>query len=607
MVMGPGSWNIAGSGRGRLTSALDIDSEDSYKELYGRTEIKRLFGYLKHVKMLFGLGAGGMLLRTLATIAYPYIISVGIDNIMDGNYAGLNVTAIVYGVAVVLAWCGGYLETRCLHFAGQRILLLLRTQMFDHLQSLSQSFFDNNSVGKLMSRVQNDIQQLEQLLTMGFLHIVTNILTIIGITAMMFILNVQLSLIILSVVPVLTLILFIWQRYAQRAFIKVRRAIATVNTGLQQNISGVRVVQSLTREDVNVEEFDSVNKEHLQANISATKLTAVMMPLVEILSAAALALLVVFGGGWVLNDQLSVGVMVAFVLYIRRFFNPMRELAMEYALVQRAMASGTRIFELLDTKPEIVDSADAIPLPPVSGKIEFANVCFAYTEDKDVLRDINLAINSGQNVAIVGKTGSGKSTLVSLLCRFYDVTSGSIRIDGHDIRDVTSESLLSQIGIVQQEPMLFYGSIEDNIRFGNTEADGQTVIEAAKTAGAHDFIMELDRGYDSPVGERGGGLSVGQRQLICFARVLLKDPPILILDEATANVDTKTESVIQKSLVSILEGRTCIIIAHRLSTITFADHILVLDEGEIIERGTHQQLLEQKGHYYDMYRMLAEQ
>jgi len=407
------------------------------------------------------------------------------------------------------------------------------------------------------------------------------------------------------VVPALGIIIFIWQKYAHRAFIRVRKAIAVVNAQLQESISGVRVIQSLSRESVNFTQFNDVNRAHLNANIDATKLTAVMMPIGEIMSAAAIGLVIVFGGYQVLNGQMGIGVLLGFLLYIQRFFAPVQELMMEYTELQRAMVAGARIFELLDIQPEIKDSPDAIEMPTVKGEVKFDHVSFSYQPGVEILHDINLMVKPGETVAIVGPTGAGKSSLMNLVTRFYEIPVGEVTIDGYDVKLATQQSLRRQIGVVPQDPFLFSGTITENIRYGLPEASQEEVVRAARAAGAHDFISRLERGYDTPVGERGINLSAGQRQLICLARAILANPPILILDEATSNVDTNTERLMQKSLRQLVKGRTCLMIAHRLSTVINADRIVVLERGKVAEIGSHQELLAKQGLYYQMFTALS--
>ncbi len=592
---GPGP----GHGRGAF------DAEDVLGKVYDSKVITRLPRYLAPVKAWIALGASGMIIRALASLALPYLTGTAIDYIRNGNFGGLNITVVLFIAAGLLTWGGQYLETMYLAYAGQKIIYRMRTEMFAHLHKLSMSFFDHSKIGKLMSRVQNDVQQLQELLTQGIFTLITSLLTLVGIACVMIIMNPRLALITLTTVPALGIIVFIWQKYARRAFITVRRAIAVVNAQLQEGISGVRVVQSLSREEENYEQFDAVNRAHLDANVTAVRLEAIIMPVVNILTGIAFGLIIVIGGYQVFQGEMAIGVLVAFLLYIQRFFEPVLELTMQYTLLQRAMASGARIFELLDIEPEIKDSPDAIEMPPVKGEVKFKQVSFAYEPGVEVLHDIDLTVNPGETVAIVGRTGAGKSSLASLTARFYEVDKGEVTMDGYNVQSVTQQSLRSQIGIVPQDPVLFSGSIGDNIRYGNMEASQQEVIEAAKTAGAHSFITRLEHGYDTPVGQRGGNLSAGQRQLICLARAILANPRVLILDEATSNVDTNTERIMQKALRRVTKGRTCLIIAHRLSTVTNADRIIVLEQGRVIETGSHQELLAKQGLYYQMYEALS--
>jgi len=582
-----------------------FDSEDVLGKVYDSRVITRLPEYLLPVKRWIGLGAGGMLVRTLATLALPRLVGIATDDILQGNTNGLTIVVIIYIAASLAMWGGQYLEFMNLAYAGQSIIYKMRTGMFDHLHRLSLSFFDHNKVGKLMSRVQNDVSQLQELVTQGMLAMLTSILTLVGIAVIMITMNWKLALLTLTVVPVLGIAVFIWQKYARRAFITVRRAIATVNSQLQEDIAGVRVVQSLSREDENMEQFDQINRANLDANVTATKLEALMMPAVQILTGVSFAIVIILGGFQVLDGAMTIGILMSFLLYVQRFFEPVLELSMQYTELQRAMASGARIFELLDVAPGIQDRPDAVELPSVKGEIEFKDVNFGYEPDKYVLHDINLHIKPGETVALVGQTGSGKSSMVSLTARFYEVEKGTVTVDGYDVRSVTQQSLRKEIGIVPQDPILFSGTIEENIKYGKLDATREEIIEVAKTVGAHTFISRLDKNYNTQVGQRGVSLSAGQRQLICLARAILADPRILILDEATSNVDTHTERIMQRALRKLTKGRTCLTIAHRLSTVTGADRIIVLEHGRIIEEGSHKELLAKRGLYYKMYRTLS--
>ncbi len=608
--MGHGSWvsrvgppPTSGVPGKRLRGALDAEFEDDVLgSPYNARVVRRLPKYLVPVKGWLALGTVGILIRSLAGLAIPYLVGIIIDRYLQTHeLAGLNGMIIAFVAANLLVWGGHYMETLFLAYAGESILLRLRTEMFDHLHRQSLSFFDRNKVGKLMSRVQNDIEQVQELLTDGFVGVFTNSLYLIAIAAVMISMNAPLALLTLTTVPALGIVMFVWQRYARRAFIRVREAVAVVNDQLQESISGVRVTQSMSREGVNLQQFDNVNKANLNANVGAARLQALMMPTVDVLTNVAFALVLIVGGSQVLSGAVGVGVLLSFLLYIQRFFSPVQEMAMLYTELQRGMASGTRIFEVLDVNPEIADSPEAVELPPLKGEIRFQGVGFAYDPKTEILHGIDLKINPGETVAIVGPTGAGKSSLMSLLPRFYEIEKGRITIDGYDIRSVTQQSLRRQIGLVPQDPFLFSGTIEDNIRYGHPEAGRADVTNAARTSGAHDFIIRLEEGYNTPVGERGGNLSAGQRQLICLSRAVLANPPILILDEATSSVDTATERIMQRSLRLLSKGRTCIIIAHRLSTISTADRIIVLEHGNIVEMGKHQELMDKCGLYYRMF------
>ena len=573
------------------------EEEDEQGRLYDHQVVMRLLAYVRPYRLRMAVTVVFMLGYTGTVVALPWIVKWLIDGyVADGDLSGLRLGALMFVVVAVLQFVTNYIHLRLMAHVGQRVLYDLRMDLFKHLQRLSLSFYDRNEVGKVMSRVQNDVQQLQEFLSIVVLSL-ADVLSLAGIIAVMVAMDASLALITLSVVPLLFVMLVVWQRYARGAFVRVRQAIAVVNSGLQENISGVRVVQSLNREQVNIRQFGRSNYEHLDANLQASRFSAALLPSVEVLTALGLALVVFFGGGMVQDGALEIGVLVAFALYIQRFFEPVRNLTMQYGQLQKAMASGVRIFEQLDVVPEVMDKPGAMRLPPVRGDVRYEGVGFQYTPESPVLEDIDLRVQAGETVALVGPTGAGKTTLVSLLLRLYDVTKGRITVDGQDIRDVSQDSLARQMSIVLQEPFLFSGTVGENIRYNRTEATDEEVERAAKAVGAHDFISKLERGYDTPLQERGGNLSVGQRQLISFARALVADPRILILDEATANIDTQTEVLIQQAIGELLKDRTALVIAHRLSTVRNAKRIVVVDQGRIVEQGPHDELMAAGGLY----------
>ena len=545
-----------------------------------------------------------MLLYTAFNLANPYLIGVAIDQFISHNdLKGLAIISIVLLVINILMWQSQYWQVWTMSWAGQQILYHLSSDMFAHLQRLSLSFYDHTQIGRVMSRLQTDIDVLESMLSSGLLSILGSLVSLIGIVAAMLVMNVSLALLSFTVLPIMIAIAAFWQRYAQRSFRRTRAAISMVNATLQENISGMRVIQSLVREERNHAEFDELNSYNRDTNQEASRVAALVLPLVEVVAAGAIALTIIYGGILVSQGALQVGMLVAFTLYINRFFDPIRDLSQQYTQLQRSGVAAERIFQILDMPVDIVDSPDAEKLPQVRGEVEFRDVTFGYSRDLPVLHDFNMHIKAGQTLAIVGPTGAGKSTIASLVARFYDVQEGSILIDGYDVRSVTQHSLRSQVGIVLQEPFLFTGTIRENIRYGRLEATGDEVMEAARAVGLHDLIMRLPDKYNTPIQERGRNLSVGQRQLISFARALLADPRILILDEATASIDSFTELLVQQGLRRLLRGRTAIVIAHRLSTIKGADNIVVLQSGHIVEQGTHAELLQRDGVYASLYAM----
>ncbi len=582
---------------------LDEDAESGYKP-------EVLAGILGFIKPYRGPLFISFLLMTVGAIAVvigPYMVKIALDDgIAKGNPVALKNATLIYLLAALTQWAVTYLRVRIMAKAGQSVIYDIRASLFKHIQALSLSFFSRYSVGRLLSRVINDVSTLRQFVTWAIIASLRNIFTLIGIVIAMLSLNLRLSLITFIVLPLLFLATFLFRKYVQEVYRKVRAGMSWVNSVLAENINGVRVVQAFSRQQHNFQHFrDTVNRFHLDNALKSAKLTSLFFPSITLISAMAVALVVWLGGAAVIGEQVSAGVLVAFVLYSERFFQPIQDLSRRYDQFQSSMISGERILELLQTRVDIEDKKDAIELPTIQGHVKFDKVNFHYDDDPStvVLKDINLNIQPGQTIALVGETGAGKSTIIKLLGRFYEAADGVVSIDGHDLKDVTQTSLRRQMGIVLQEPFLFGGSVYDNIQFGNLSATREEVEAAAKMVGADEFILKLKKGYDTLVEEGGALLSVGQRQLISFARALLANPRILILDEATSSVDTQTEILIQEALTALLRDRTAFVIAHRLSTIINADQIVVISEGKILERGTHTELLSKGGYYFNLYSM----
>jgi len=535
---------------------------------------------------------------------YP---AVGLDPSLIEALRQPDLTAVariawIYLGLVLLTFALSYAQVYILHYTGQRIVYNIRQQIYSHLQRMPIRFFDRNPVGRLVTRATNDTEALNEMFTNVVVNLFKDVLMLTGILVVMLRVHWQLALVSLCVTPLLLVVSILFRRYAREAYREVRAKLARINATLAENIAGMRITQIFHQEERQYKRFEAINTEHYKAMMKELRVFALFRPAVEFFSSLALSLIIWYGGGRVVQGSLEFGVLYLFVQYMQMFFQPITDLTEQYNIMQAAMASAERIFLILDTPPE-EDEPDAKPVPYVRGEIEFDHVWFAYNDEDWVLKDVTFHVKPGETVALVGATGAGKTSITNLINRFYDIQKGVIRIDGQDIRTLKRRDLRRHIGIVLQDVFLFTGDIEGNITLGNNQISPAKVREAARLVNAEKFIERLPGGYKAPVMERGASFSAGQRQLLAFARALAYDPAILILDEATSNIDTETEQLIQEALKKLIEGRTTIIIAHRLSTIQHADKIIVLHKGEIREMGTHQELLKKRGLYYRLYQL----
>jgi ABC-type multidrug transport system fused ATPase/permease subunit len=567
-----------------------------------RRRLGMLFRLTRPYKTRTLLSIGSLLLATATALAPPYLSKYAVDEgIAQHDLNKLWWIVGAFLVAGLLNWGMSYAQTYLTGWVGERILADLRNRLFDHLQDLSLGFYERNRAGVIISRLTNDVEAIDQLVTDGVTSLVQNTLTLIGTAILLFILDWRLALATLIVIPFMSVATAIFRTRSARAYSQVRERLGLVTATLAEDIAGMRIVQAFTREDANTRNFRAVTERYRESNMQTVVLNGLYFPFVDLLSTLALAIVLGFGGHLYFQGEVTLGTLFAFLLYVQNFFDPVQQLSQLYGTFLSATAALDKIVDVLDRDPEVVDRAGAEELPHVEGNVSFDDVRFGYGDGPEVLHGLELDVRAGTTVALVGHTGAGKSTIAKLLARFYDPREGRITIDGHDLRDVTQASLRRQLGIVPQEGFLFAGTVSENIAFGRPDARPEEIVRAAETIGAHDFILRLEGGYETQLQERGSRLSLGQRQLVALARALLADPRILILDEATSSVDIGTERKIEQALRTLLAGRTAFVIAHRLSTIRDADLIVVLEHGRVVEQGSHDELMRERGLYTSLY------
>jgi len=549
-----------------------------------------------------GLSVVSLLTATATALAPPYLAKYALDDALHGHDSGRLYLVVGIFVAAGLAnWGMTYVETYLTGWVGERILADLRAQLFGHLQRLSLGFYERNRAGVIISRLTNDVEAIDQLVTDGVTTLVQSTLTLVGTAILLFVLDWRLALATLAVIPLMSLATAIFRSRSSRAYAGVRERLGLVTATLAEDIAGMRMVQAFTREDAATRNFRDVTLRYRESNMQTVVLNGLYFPFVDLLSSVALAVVLGYGGHLYFGGRITLGTLFAFMLYVNNFFDPVQQLSQLFNTFLSATAALDKILGVLDEKPQVVDRDGALALPHIEGRVRFEGVRFAYGRGEEVLHGIDLDVPAGTTVALVGHTGAGKSTIAKLLARFYETTAGRITIDGHDLNDVAQESLRRQLGVVPQEGFLFAGTVAENIAFGRPDARPEEIVRAAQTVGAHDFVLRLEGGYETQLGERGSRLSLGQRQLVAFARALLADPRILILDEATSSVDIGTERTIERALRTLLADRTAFIIAHRLSTIRDADLIVVLEHGRVVEQGSHEELLAARGLYTSLY------
>jgi len=578
--------------------------EEILGKAYDHRLMRRLLRYLRPYRVPVVISVALLLVVAGLQLVGPYLTKVAIDRyIAFKNLSGLAKIAVLYLAVLVFQFTVRYIQTYIMQLMGQKAMYDLRMQLFSHLQKMSLSFFDKNPVGRLMTRLTSDVQVLNQMFTEGVVAIFGDIFILIGIVAVMLAVNYRLALVTFVTLPLLILATAVFRKKVREVYRLVRTRTARLNAFMQEHISGMAVIQLFAQERKILNDFDDVNSSLRQAYLKTVFYYAIFFPVVEVIGAVSLGLIIWYGGGGVLAGSISFGVLVAFIQYAEMFYHPIRDLSEKYNILQSAMASSERIFGLLDTKPSILPPERSVKLETLRGEIEFREVHFAYNQGEPVLEGVSFKIQPGERVAFVGATGAGKSSIISLLCRFYEYQKGEILIDGKDLRRMDPQKLRKQMALVLQDVFLFSGDILANIRLGNEEISLEKVKEVSEYVNADQFISCLPEGYGEPVGERGSNLSVGQKQLLAFARALVFDPRILILDEATSSVDTETELLIREAVGKLIRGRTSLIIAHRLSTIQDCDKIIVIHKGKVREEGTHRELLKKRGIYYRLYQL----
>ncbi|MES0156901.1 ABC transporter ATP-binding protein/permease [Mesorhizobium sp. M0018] len=595
---------------GRRPPRAVVGSHRIEEEMFGRafdkSILRRIWAFVRPYRARVVITIAAMLIFTGTQLLIPLIIRYAIDQGMNPARTDRSAQLAAVGafvLAILVNFAAGYMQETVVGKVAETVLFDIRRAMFGHLQKVSLSFMDKTEVGRLMSRLQGDVNSIQEFLETS-VYSVGDVALLFGIVFVMLWLDFRLGLLTLSVLPILVIVRIVWLPRARDAFMAAHETNSVVNGALAEAIHGVRTIQSMDRQQVNFILFDDRAHANLRTQLIAARYALAILPIVDGLTGLALAAVIVVGGSMVVNSRIDVGVLVAYLFYIQRFFDPIRSLTLQYSIMQRAMASGKRLTDVLDVKIDVQDKPNAEVLSPeMDGSVEFRDVTFGYNPNRSVLKNVSFRVNPGETVALVGPSGSGKSSAMALVHRFYDVQQGQVLVGGHDVRDLTQESLGRQVAMVLQEPFLFTGTVFENIRYHKTEATRDKVIEAAKAVGAHDFIMSLADGYETQLGERGDNLSLGQRQLISFARALVADAKILVLDEATANIDSYTEMQIQKALIKLLEGRTGLVIAHRLATIRGADRIIVLQNGQVIATGNHDQLIAMGGLYSKLYNL----